>query len=99
MLPALQPYIASPPRRFTHYGGYYTMTEENWPLIGPCGPDGSFIVGALSGFGSMAACAAGALCAAWVRGQALPDYASALSLGRYDDKQLMAELRGSEPPS
>ncbi|MBT8087848.1 MAG: FAD-dependent oxidoreductase, partial [Gammaproteobacteria bacterium] len=41
LLPSLQPYVASPPRRFTHYGGYYTMTEENWPLIGPCGPDGS----------------------------------------------------------
>ena len=94
MLPALHPYIDSPPRRFTHYGGYYTMTEENWPLIGPCGPDGSFIVGALSGFGSMSACAAGELCAAWFRGDRLPDYSGPLSLARYEDKSLIDELQG-----
>ena len=26
-----------------HYGGWYTMTEENWPLIGPMGPEGAFM--------------------------------------------------------
>ena len=95
MLPALEPYIDSPPRHFAHYGGYYTMTEENWPLIGPCGPDGSFIVGALSGFGSMSACAAGDLCAAWIRGGQLPDYAAPLSFARYDDTALLRELQES----
>jgi len=68
------------------------MTRENWPLIGPCGAPGSFIVGALSGFGSMSACAAGATGAAWIAGGDLPDYATELSPARYDDKKLMAEL-------
>lgn len=94
-IPALEPYIESPPARFTQYGGYYTMTEENWPLIGPMGPGGAFVVGALSGFGSMSACAAGALCAAGVCGSQLPDYASALGFARYDDAKLIREIQGS----
>lgn len=94
-LPALEPYISSPPTRFSHYGGYYTMTEENWPLIGPMGLDGAFVVGALSGFGSMSACAAGGLCAAWATGAPLPDYAAALSLSRYDDEELVRELQNA----
>ena len=32
--PRLKQYYQGFPRDFTHYGGYYTMTEENWPLIG-----------------------------------------------------------------
>lgn len=94
-IPALEPYVESPPTRFTHYGGYYTMTEENWPLIGPLGPDGSLVVGALSGFGSMSACAAGALCASWVCGGDLPEYAGALSLARYDNAEFVTELQRS----
>ena len=94
-VPALKPYVEKPPTRYMHYGGYYTMTEENWPLIGPCGSDGAFIVAALSGFGSMAACAAGSLCAAWVCGSGLPNYASPLSLARYDDTKLITELQST----
>ena len=48
------------------------MTKENWPLIGPMRTKGAFVAGALSGFGTMAACATGALCAAWVQGAELP---------------------------
>jgi glycine/D-amino acid oxidase-like deaminating enzyme len=70
-VPTLQRYIDTPPTRYSHYGGYYTMTEENWPLIGPMQADGAFMVAALSGFGSMAACAAGQLCAAWITGEPL----------------------------
>lgn len=94
-LPALKPYIAAPPPRFSHYGGYYTMTEENWPLIGPLDDSGAFVVGALSGFGSMASCAAGKLCAAHVCGRTLPDYAADLSLARLTNVELMAELNAS----
>ena len=65
-VPALQRYIDTPPTRYSHYGGYYTMTEENWPRIGPMQADGAFMVAALSGFGSMAACAAGPVGAAGV---------------------------------
>lgn len=92
-VPALKPYIDVPPTRYSHYGGYYTMTDENWPLIGPMATDGAYMVAALSGFGSMSACSAGKLCAAWMTGDELPDYATALSTSRYDDKALMQELR------
>lgn len=94
-LPALRHYIDSPPPRFSHYGGYYTMTEENWPLIGPMNDRGAFVVGALSGFGSMSACAAGKLCAAHVMGETLPSYAANLSLARLSNDSLLAELRSS----
>jgi len=94
-IPALRPYIDEPPTRYSHYGGYYTMTEENWPLIGPMAANGAFMIAALSGFGSMSACAAGSLCAAWVTGGALPDYATALSASRYDDDALMQELQNA----
>ena len=51
------------------------------------------MVGALSGFGSMAACAAGELCAQWVTENSLPEYAEDLSLSRYQNKALMDELK------
>ena len=94
-IPALLPYVDEPPTRYSHYGGYYTMTDENWPLIGPMKTSGAFMVAALSGFGSMAACAAGKLCAAWVDGGMLPDYGRALSKARYDDDDLMADLHSA----
>ncbi len=94
-IPSLGAYIESPPARFSLYGGYYTMTEENWPLIGPLDNSGAFVVGALSGFGSMAACAAGELAAAWVCGSELPPYAKQLSLARHEDAVLINELRSS----
>lgn len=85
-------YIGRLPRRMHHYGGYYAMTDENWPLIGPMQTPGAFVAGALSGFGSMAACATGRICAAWVNNSALPEYAKSLSSERYADSTLMAEL-------
>jgi glycine/D-amino acid oxidase-like deaminating enzyme len=72
------------------------MTDENWPLIGPLGVDGAFVVGAMSGFGTMAACAGGELCAKWLLGAELPDYADALSLNRCEDAVLMAALRAQK---
>lgn len=90
--PKLAAYIGRLPRGAHQYGGYYTMTEENWPLIGAMKTEGAFVAGALSGYGSMAACATGALCANWVTGQSIPDYARSLSGERYADQSLMAEL-------
>ena len=90
--PKLATYIGRLPRGAHHYGGYYTMTEENWPLIGKMKTEGAFIAGALSGYGSMAACATGALCSAWVAGKGLPEYAKSLSSDRYADTVLMAKL-------
>ncbi len=92
MLPSLGVYLDDFPRRFSHYGGYYTMTEENWPLIGPLDVEGAYVVGALSGFGSMAAPAAGRLCAAWMAGDELPDYARDLSPARLADSELRPGL-------
>ena len=69
------------------------MTDENWPLIGPMRTPGAFMAGALSGFGTMAATATGALCAAWIADAVRPDYAANLTLARYENTMLMAELR------
>ena len=91
--PALAGYLGNLPRGARHYGGYYTMTDENWPLIGPMRTPGAFMAGALSGFGTMAATATGALCAAWIADAVRPDYAANLTLARYENTMLMAELR------
>ena len=94
--PALGRYLGRLPRGARHYGGYYTMTPENWPLIGPMRTPGAFMAGALSGYGTMSATAAGALCAAWMTGAAPPAYAANFTLRRYDDAELMGELLGSD---
>jgi len=90
--PSLKHYYGGFPRGMHQYCGYYTMTEENWPLIGEMGVDGAFVAGAMSGFGTMAACASGELCAGWVVGRNLPRYALPLSLERYGDPDLVAEM-------
>ena len=96
MLPALRCYLGTLPRERTHYGGFYTMTAENWPLIGALRTPGAFIAAALSGYGTMSACATGDLLARSVAGAALPAFAKSLSLARYDDDKLMSALRGTE---
>ena len=93
--PSLRSYYGQLPRSTHHYGGWYTMTEENWPLVGPMGPDGAFMNCAMSGFGTMAACAGGELCAAWVAGSDLPAYATDLATARYQDANLMRTLHES----
>ncbi|MEM8500733.1 MAG: FAD-binding oxidoreductase [Pseudomonadota bacterium] len=94
--PSLKRYISDFPSRFNHYGGYYSMTQENWPLIGPLDGRGAFVIGALSGFGSMASCGAGSMIAKQLSGQPLPAYARHLSLDRYSDQALMSELSNSQ---
>jgi glycine/D-amino acid oxidase-like deaminating enzyme len=66
-------------------GGYYCKTRENRPLIGPLPVQGAFVIGALSGFGIMASMASGELLSLHVAGNALPDYAPAFLLSRYED--------------
>ena len=90
---SLKAYLGRLPRNSIHYGGYYSMTEENWPIIGPMGPPNAYIIGALAGFGTMSACGAGALITRWITGEKLPDYARDLSLERYNDKPLMEKLQ------
>ncbi len=92
MLPGLARYFDRAPKPYID-GGYYTKTRENRPLIGPLPVEGAYVVGALSGYGLMAACAAGELLASYIAGGALPGYAPALALARYDDpayQQLLA---------
>jgi glycine/D-amino acid oxidase-like deaminating enzyme len=91
MIPAMGAYLASLPTP-TVDGGYYVKTEENRPLIGPCGPPGSYVIGALSGFGVMVAAGAGELLAAHVTGEALPAYVPAFTLDRYDDPGYADEM-------
>jgi len=97
--PALKQYYTRLPSSLHHYGGFYTLTEENWPLIGPMDSgknsvlEGAFVVGAMSGFGSMAAAAAGDLCARLMMDASVPAYAPALSPQRYKNNGLMAEIR------
>lgn len=91
--PGLKTYYGKLPRQMSHYGGYYTMTEENWPLIGPAGPEGSHVISALSGFGTMAACAAGDILARRALGRDVPDYATKLGLERLGDEAMLSRLR------
>jgi glycine/D-amino acid oxidase-like deaminating enzyme len=86
MLPRMRGYFDKIPRP-TLDGGYYTRTLENRPLISPLPVRGAYVIGALSGFGMMAGCAAGELLSAHVAGSDLPDYAAAFSLERYRDPQ------------
>lgn len=89
MLPAMAGYRDGLPEALVD-GGYYTKTMENRPLSGPAGPDGSFICGALSGFGVMASSALGELTAQHVVGAEPAPYADAFRLERYDDPGYLA---------
>lgn len=84
IVPGLQAYVERPPRPVLD-GGYYTKTRENRPLIGPLPVQGAYVLGALSGYGIMAACGAAELLAQHILGEALPDYAAAFAPDRYAD--------------
>lgn len=86
--PALKAYYGRLPREMRHYGGWYTRTEDNWPLIGPMGPEGAFMACALSGHGTMTACAVGELTAQWLTGAERPACARPFSLERFRDPSL-----------
>ncbi|MGB5845697.1 MAG: FAD-dependent oxidoreductase [Anaerolineales bacterium] len=91
MIPALKQYFEKPPRPFLD-GGYYTKTRENRPLIGPLPVEGTWVIGALSGFGLMASMAAGELLALHILNKRLPAYAPAFNLNRYQDEEYAASL-------
>jgi glycine/D-amino acid oxidase-like deaminating enzyme len=93
--PRLREYRDRLPRAVVD-GGYYTKTPENRPLIGSLRTEGAFVVGALSGFGIMAAAAAGELAATHVTNADLPDYASAFSPTRYNDPDYVEMMTTAE---
>jgi glycine/D-amino acid oxidase-like deaminating enzyme len=96
MLPGLRAYFGKA-AVLLYDGGYYTRTPENRPLAGPLPVDGAYICGALAGYGLMAAAAVAELVAAYVTGNALPDYAAAFSIGRYDDPVYRRWLENWQP--
>ncbi|MGB7873963.1 MAG: FAD-dependent oxidoreductase [Anaerolineales bacterium] len=95
MLPGMTDYFDRMPRPQLD-GGYYTKTRENLPLVGPLPVEGAYVIGAVSGYGIMSACAVGELLAKYVTNEELPAYASALQLSRYDDADYLKELDNLE---
>ena len=92
MLPALEVYFDRPPKPWLD-GGYYTKTEENRPLVSPLSLDGSWVIGALSGYGLMAGPACGELLSQHIVGATLPDYASWFNIGRYQEPAYLELLQ------
>ncbi len=91
MLPGIKGYFDRMPRPQLD-GGYYTKTRENRPLVGPLPVEGAYVIGAVSGYGIMSACALGELLAQHVTGKKLPEYAPAFMLSRYEDSNYLREL-------
>jgi glycine/D-amino acid oxidase-like deaminating enzyme len=90
-IPALAAYLPRLPRTVVD-GGYYTKTRENRFLAGPLPVEGAYVLGALSGYGLMAANGAAELLADWIAERPLPAYAPAFALARYDDPAYRARL-------
>ncbi len=89
-IPALEEYENDIPSPLVEYAGYYTRTRENWPLIGPTPINNVYVIGALAGFGTMAACAAGKLCAAYALNESgLPPYAPFFHPLRYQHTEIV----------
>jgi len=95
MIPGLSAYFGQGKKGYID-GGYYCKTRENRPLVGPLPVEGAYVIGALSGYGIMAAQAAADLLAAHITGGPLPDYAPAFLLERYDDPAYQATLENLE---
>lgn len=91
LAPGLAAYVDRLPPVYVD-GGYYTKTAENRPLIGPLAVEGAYVNAAFSGYGLMAAPAAAELLAAQIVGSAVPDYAGAFALARYNDPRYRAML-------
>jgi glycine/D-amino acid oxidase-like deaminating enzyme len=84
MVPAFAPYVRRMRRPFVD-GGYYTKAPDNVPVVGPCELPGLWLLGALSGYGIMAAQGAAELLADHLLGSPLPDYAPAMLPSRFAD--------------
>ena len=93
MLPGFAAYHAHMPNAYVD-GGYYAKTPENRPLVGPTPVPGVYLCGAFSGFGIMIAMGAGELLAAHVGARALPHYAPAFALSRYDGPGYLERFAG-----
>lgn len=92
MIPRMGAYLNQMPKPVID-GGYYTKTPENRFLCGPLPVRGAYVLGALSGYGLMAACGAGDLLAATILSKDLPLYATSFSLERYNDPLYQKKLK------
>jgi len=92
MIPGLAVYFERARRPWVD-GGYYTKTRENRPLIGPAGPEGGFVLGAVSGYGIMISQGAAELLVDHLAGTPLPAYADAFHLERYRDPGYLAGIQ------
>ena len=93
-IPELAAYEENIPNPMIEYAGYYTRTKENWPLIGPTKEKNVFVIGALAGYGTMSACAAGELCAHYIlEKDDLPSYAENFHPLRYDNPKIMDAIK------
>jgi glycine/D-amino acid oxidase-like deaminating enzyme len=95
MLPGMKGYFDKMPRPQLD-GGYYTKTRENRPLVGPLAVEGAYLVGAVSGYGIMSACAVGELLSQHVTESDLPGYADELLLSRYENVDYLKSLETLE---
>jgi sarcosine oxidase, subunit beta len=91
MLPGLSQYFHKMPKPQVD-AGYYTKTRGNRPLVGPSAVEGAYLIGAVSGYGIMAALAVGELLAGYIIPRDLPAYAPAFSPARYDDIGYLEKL-------
>ena len=89
----LEKYANDIPAPLIEYGGFYTRTKENWPLVGATTMKNVFVNGAFAGYGTMGACAAGELCASHLfEEKDLPDYANYLDPARYENERIIKEM-------
>lgn len=92
-IPELARYENNIPTPLIEYAGHYTRTNENWPLIGNTKEENVFVIGALAGYGTMGACAAGKLCASYVLDKSeFPDYAVYFHPLRYKNEAIKREM-------
>jgi glycine/D-amino acid oxidase-like deaminating enzyme len=96
MIPAFAAYFEKGRMPYVD-GGYYCKTRENRCLAGPLPVAGAYVLGALSGYGIMAALGAAELLGAHLTGAPLPPYAAAFTLERYADPAYQALLRQMAP--
>jgi glycine/D-amino acid oxidase-like deaminating enzyme len=91
MITEMQKYVNQIPTPIMYDGGFYTRTEENMPIISRMQTKGAYVLGALSGFGIMAACASAELLSAQIVGTEIPNYASRFLLSRYENPDYLKE--------
>ncbi|MEO8571095.1 MAG: FAD-binding oxidoreductase [Chloroflexota bacterium] len=99
LVPGLAASIAQPPVIVEHDGGFYARSADGLPMIGPHGVDGAYLIGGLAGFGSMMACSAGELTAAWVLDATLPRLAGSFDPRRFGEPGRPVERAIGVPPA